>query len=176
MELLRNSHITIKPFDETHLAEFVRAVKESVNTVGQWMPWCTANYSMDEAHFWFNYCQHNIDHKIAYDLGIFLNSTGQLAGGISINRINRMDKIGNIGYWVRESLQHQGIASSAVDLIKEFGFQTLRLSRLEIIIIEDNHLSRKLAEKSGAEYEGIARNRLIHHEQPHDALVYSLIP
>jgi len=154
----------------------VTAVKESVETVGPWMPWCTPDYSLDEARFWFKYCQHNIEHKTAYDVGIFITETGQLAGGISINRINRMDNIGNIGYWVRESLQNKGIASAAIELIKTFGFQTLELTRLEILIMEENHISRKLAEKSGAKFECLARNRLIHNEQPTDALVYSLIP
>ncbi len=176
MELIKNSRITIKSFNETNLKEFVTAVKESVDTVGQWMPWCTAEYSMEEAQFWFKYCQSNIKHKTAYDVGIFLSETGQLAGGISINRINRMDMVGNIGYWVRESLQNQGIASEAIQLIKTFGFETLELTRLEILILEENHISQKLAEKSGAKLECLARNRLIHNARPTDAFVYSLIP
>lgn len=176
MDIIKNSTITIKPLTEEHLDEFVSAVRESADTVGKWLPWCTENYSIDEAQFWFKYCQLNIDNKSAYDLGIFLTSTGQLAGGISINRINRLDQIGAIGYWVRQSLQNQGIASEAVELIKTFGFETLGLTRLEIIVLEDNHISRRLAVKAGAEYECVARNRLIHHEQPTDALVYSLVP
>jgi len=176
MKIIKNALITINPFNETHLDEFVIAVKESANTVGQWMPWCTPEYSIEEAQLWFKYCRHNIERSIAYDVGIFLNETGQLAGGISINRINRMDMIGNVGYWVRESLQNQGIASAALELIKTFGFQSLGLTRLEIVILEENHISRRLAEKSGAKFECLARNRLLHNEQPTDALVYSLIP
>jgi ribosomal-protein-serine acetyltransferase len=176
METLQNNLVTIKPFEMSHLDEFVLAVRESVVTVGKWMPWCTADYSMDEARFWFNYCQLNIDNKSAYDLGIFLTSNGQLAGGISINRINRMDMIGSIGYWVRESMQNQGIASSAIELIKTFGFETLALTRLEIIILEDNFISKILAKKAGAKLECLARNRLVFKDKPSDALVYSLIP
>jgi ribosomal-protein-serine acetyltransferase len=176
METLKNNLITIKPFNDSHLDAFVVAVRESEKTVGQWMPWCTSDYSTDEARFWFKYCQLNIDNKSAYDLGIFLSSNGQLAGGISINRINRMDKIGVIGYWVRESMQNRGIASNATELIKTFGFDTLGLTRLEIIILEDNFISKKLAEKTGAKLECLARNRLVFKDKPSDALVYSLIP
>jgi ribosomal-protein-serine acetyltransferase len=176
METLKNSLVTIKPFNVSHLEKFVLAVRESEKTVGQWMPWCTSSYSIDEARFWFKYCQLNIDNKSAYDLGIFLSDNNQIAGGISINRINRIDKIGSIGYWVRESLQNKGIASNAVELIKTFGFETLGLSRLEIIILEDNIISQKLAEKSGAKLECMARNRLTFNDMPRDALVYSLIP
>jgi ribosomal-protein-serine acetyltransferase len=175
METLKNNLITIKPFNASHLDEFIVAVRESEKTVGQWMPWCTSDYSRDEARFWFKYCQLNIDNKSAYDLGIFLSSNGQLAGGISINRINRMDKIGVIGYWVRESMQNQGIASNAIELIKTFGFDTLGLTRLEIIILEDNFISKRLAEKTGAKLECLSRNRLIFKDKPSDALVYSLI-
>lgn len=176
MEALQNNLITIKPLDMSYLDEFVQAVQESSHTVGKWMPWCTTDYSRDEAQFWFNYCQLNIDNKSAYDLGIFLTSNDRLVGGISINRINRMDMIGSIGYWVRESMQNQGIASNAIELIKTFGFDSLDLTRLEIIILEDNFISKKLAEKTGAKLECLARNRLVFKDKPSDALVYSLIP
>jgi len=176
MEALQNNLITIKPLDMSYLDEFVQAVRESSNTVGKWLPWCTADYSRDEAQFWFNYCQLNIDNKSAYDLGIFLTSNDQFVGGISINRINRLDMIGTVGYWIRESMQNQGIASNAIELIKTLGFETLGLTRLELIILEDNFFSKRLAEKAGAKLECLARNRLVFKDKARDALVYSLIP
>ncbi|MBN4073842.1 GNAT family N-acetyltransferase [bacterium AH-315-E07] len=176
MKAIENSKLSLKPFDKNHVADFVKAVRESADTVGMWMSWCHAEYPEKEALSWFKACQNNIDNESAYDIGVFLIENDRLVGGISINEINRQNNIGNIGYWTRESFQHQGIASSAVELIKTFGFDTLGLTRLEIVILEDNIISRKVAEKSGAKFECIAQNRLIHNGQAMAAAVYSLVP
>jgi ribosomal-protein-serine acetyltransferase len=87
-----------------------------------------------------------------------------------------MHNTGNVGYWVRESVQRQGIATQAARTMARFGFETLHLTRLEIIAAEDNCPSRAVAEKLGATFECIARNRLYVRGEPLDAAVYSLIP
>jgi len=173
MKPIEDSIIRIKPYQEENLGDFIAAVRESEATVGEWLPWCHKKYSESEARTWFEICQHNLEKQSAYDLGIFLKSSDQLIGSIAINRIDREHKMGNIGYWVRESFQNQGIASKAVHLIKEFGFKTLGLNRLEIVILEDNHPSRAVAEKSGAQFEWVAKNRLIHKRLSKPAAIYS---
>jgi ribosomal-protein-serine acetyltransferase len=63
-----------------------------------------------------------------------------------------------------------------VRAIAHFCFNYLKLTRLEIVIAVENAPSRGVAEKVGATFECIARNRLVLHEHPIDAAVYSLIP
>jgi RimJ/RimL family protein N-acetyltransferase len=99
-----------------------------------------------------------------------------LYGGISINQINVKHNFGVVGYWVRTSCQRRGIATQAVKLISEFGFKELKLTRLEIVIAEANQASQGVAERAGAVYEGIARNRLMIREHPINAAVFSLVP
>ncbi len=173
---ISSKNIKLRPFVEADAIEFVAAVIESVKTVGLWMPWCHSEYTKEEANTWFDRCQKNIDEDIAYDIGIFSAIDDKLIGGISINQIDHTNKIGNIGYWVRESLQKQGYATGAVKLIESFGFNTLGLTRLELVILEKNMASRNVAEKLGATYECIAQNRLMHNERAMAAVVYSILP
>jgi ribosomal-protein-serine acetyltransferase len=77
---------------------------------------------------------------------------------------------------VRQSRQRQGVAAAAAQLVARFGFQRLGLVRIEIVTQLDNQPSRRTAEKTGAKFEGIARQRLCVREQPHDAAVYALVP
>jgi RimJ/RimL family protein N-acetyltransferase len=83
---------------------------------------------------------------------------------------------GNIGYWVRQSRQQQGVATRAVRTIAAYGFSCLELTRLEIVAAVDNGPSRAVAEKVGAVFECVARNRLIVNGHPVAAAVYSLTP
>jgi len=61
-------------------------------------------------------------------------------------------------------------------MMSQFGFQELNLLRIEIVAIDSNTASNLAARKSGAHFEGFARNKLIMHGVPHTAAVYSLIP
>ena len=170
---ISNSEIILQPFRTEHISDFVVAVRESA---GVWMPWSHKHYSEQETTEWFESCQSNIEDKTAYDIGIFMVKENYFAGGISINQIKQHSNSGNVGYWVRRSLRNQGIALQAVELIKDFGFNTLSLTRLEIVVLTENMVSRRIAEKSGAKFECIAENRLIHNGEARPATVYSLVP
>jgi RimJ/RimL family protein N-acetyltransferase len=86
-----------------------------------------------------------------------------------------MYKIGNVGYWIRADATGKGYASAAAKLCAEFGFIDLQLNRIEIVAAKDNIASLKVAEKTGAAKECLARNRLIVGDKVHDAFIYSLI-
>jgi ribosomal-protein-serine acetyltransferase len=166
----------IRPYVDADIEPFVAAARESVETVGAWMPWCVASYQPEDAKAWFDECAASLSARSAYDMGIFAADGTTLYGGIAVNQINWRWNLGNIGYWVRQSCQRRGIALRAVRAIAHFGFSYLKLTRLEIIVAVENAPSRGVAEKVGATFECIARNRLVLHEGPIDAAVYSLIP
>jgi ribosomal-protein-serine acetyltransferase len=176
MEPISNKRIILKPLNIENLDDFLEAIRESEKSVGAWLTWWKKGYSVNEAKDWFDSRVAEINAKKSYNIGIFQKDDDRFVGGISINHIDTENRIGSIGYWwIRESFQNQGIASTAVNLIKDFGFNTLGLVRLEIVILEDNAASRKVAEKCGAKLECIAKNRLIHKGKPGAAALYSLI-
>lgn len=109
-------------------------------------------------------------------MGLFCAVTGQLLGGAGINQLSPHHRYGNIGYWVRQSRQGQGIAQQAVALLRDFGFQRLGLFRLEIVMGVGNTASEAVAIAAGATFECRARNRIFLHDQPIDTYIYSLVP
>ena len=173
--VISNEKITIRVLQKEDATEFSVAVLESTDTVGKWMPWCHRGYRELDALQWIESCRASYENNLAYDLGLF-SSENHFIGSIAINQINCRYGIGNIGYWVRESCQNRGYATEAVSLIKQYGFDVLKLNRLEILVLEDNLPSRAVAEKSGAILECIAQNRLVHNGVSMAAAVYSLVP
>jgi len=181
MEPLVGDGLCIRPYRDEDAPQFVAAVRESTASVGLWMPWCHPDYSLDEALAWFALCRSNMENRLAWDVGIFSahETTGGASvfhGGIGINQISRLYNYGNLGYWIRASSQGRGLAARAARMMARYGFGELGLTRLEIVAIEDNHASRRTAEKAGASFECVARNRLVLHGEPRDAAVYSLVP
>jgi RimJ/RimL family protein N-acetyltransferase len=81
----------------------------------------------------------------------------------------------NLGYWVRTSAAGRGVASAATVLIAHYGLQVVGLKRIEILADVENLASQRVAEKAGAMREGRLRNRLFHHHEVHDGVLFSLI-
>lgn len=175
LELI-DGRLRLRPWQDHDAAGLYRAVHESMASVGQWLPWCRAEYAHDDATAWVEHCQVGWHAGEHFALPVFDASTGELLGGTGLNQLDRLHRSANLGYWIRQSRQREGIASAAAVLVARFGFEQLGLIRIEIIIQPDNHPSRRTAEKVGAKFEGIARHRLWVHEQPRDAAVYALVP
>lgn len=175
MASLISNGFCLRLFNDADALSFVAAVRESVSTVGPWMPWCHADYSEEEARAWFKICESNFACMQAVDLGIF-TAEGMLCGSIGVNQINPQANMANLGYWVRQSMQRRGIASRAVHVMADFAFTRLGLTRLEIIAAEGNAASRRTAQSAGALFECIARNRMVVNGKPQAAVVYSLVP
>ncbi len=173
--VVNGSNISIRTFCETDVVPFYDAAIESVEHMHEFMPWCHPDYSIEESESWVTSRKKAWDCGDEYSFVIESANKSELLGGVAINQINKIHKIGNIGYWVRKKALNNGYASEAVSLIMRFGFKTLKLNRLEIVTLPNNTASNKVANRVGAKYEGILHSRLIVHGKPLDACIYSLV-
>lgn len=167
--------VTIRPFENADVPQMFNAVRESIPELSPWLPWCRSDYTQDETANFIHARPQAWASEEEYSFAIVDTETKMLLGGIGLNRINRRDLTGNIGYWVRTSETRQGVGSTAVRLIAQFGFKEVGLQRLEIMAAIENIASQRTAAKAGARREGILRKRLLLAGQPHDAALFSLI-
>ncbi len=93
-----------------------------------------------------------------------------------MHHLDEQTHSGQLGYWVTVGHQHQGIAQQALRRLIDWAWQTLDLIRLEIVTHPNNVASQKVALACGAQYEGLARNKIYLRQTPQDGLVYALIP
>lgn len=173
---LRDEAVWVRPWHTQNPAQLRDAVQESLVSVGRWQPWCHAGYDLEEATAWIEHCRQGWLSGADFSLAVCDASSGELVGGIGMNQLNRQHRSANMGYWMRASRQGQGLTTRAAALLAQFGFETMQLIRIEIVAEPDNLPSRRVAEKLGAEFEAIARQRLWIHDQPRDAAVYALLP
>ena len=176
MSTLVDGKILVRPLVADDAAAMHGAVRSSLAAVGRWLSWCHPGYCLADAQQWIAICQTNWATDEDTEFGIFDAHTGEFLGGVGINQLNHVNNFANLGYWVRSSCACQGVATTAARLVGEFGFEQRRLSRLEIVALVENMPSRRVAEKLGARFEGIARQRVIHAGEPGDAAIYGLVP
>ena len=175
MEPLFAGDICLRPFEKRDVPAFVEAVRESHATVGRWMNWCRSDYSIADAEIWFALAGKNLQEGTAYEVGVFTADGKILLGGVGLNQFNRHHNFCNLGYWVRESRQGQGVATRASRALAEFGFRELKLARIEIVVAQGNLSSQRVAQKIGASFECVARKRLVIAGRSQAAAVYSLV-
>jgi len=171
-----SSQITVRPFTPADTESFFAAVRESVESLSYWLPWCTLDYSREQAAAWMAFCERVWQERSEFPLGIFETSTGKVIGGTGINHLRPESRMGNLGYWVGEPYRGRGVAGAAARMAADIGFVDLGLMRLEILALVSNTASQRVAAKLGAVRECEARNRLYFQGAPADAVVYSLIP
>lgn len=57
----------------------------------------------------------------------------------------------------------------------QFGFQHLRLRRIEATCHPENHASARVLQKAGLTYEGLMRSHLFVREVSQDSLLYATV-
>jgi ribosomal-protein-serine acetyltransferase len=173
---LAEGTLLLRPWRPEDAPALIEAVHESLESVGRWLPWCHAGYDLEEARAWVAHCRDGWTADEHFAFGIFDRDSGALIGSVGLNQRNRVHRRAALGYWVRQSRQGRGIAWRAARRAARFGFQALGLVRIEIVMLPDNHASRRTAELAGARFEAVARHRLWVRDQARDAAVYALLP
>jgi RimJ/RimL family protein N-acetyltransferase len=150
------------------------AVRESLPELKPWMDWAEETYDVELARAWIGAQAQSREAGRAFEF-LVTGPDGTILGACGINRISPPPlRLANVGYWIRSSVSGRGIACDAVRRLAHWALSSTRLNRLEIVVAVGNYRSRRVAEKVGAQFEGILRARLWT-RGPQDAFMYSLI-
>ncbi len=173
---LTDGKILLRPYKKNDIDGLHQATLASLNELILWMPWAHKGYPLAASRFWIKSTLKKWKDGREYNFAICDVVNGGYLGGAGINEINIMNKCANLGYWVRSDRTGQGIALAATKLLAKWGFDVLKLNRIEIHVAADNVRSLRVAEKAGAKREGVLRNKMLLEGKIHDSVIHSLIP
>ena len=168
--------VRLRPYCAGDSSNVFEASVESFRDVGKFLSWCHSGYTIEESANWIKSCGESWDNGSACEFAIFDSGNGRYLGGCGLNHINHVDRIANLGYWVRTSATGRSVAPESALLLARFAFRELNLHRVEIVAAIENLKSQRVAEKTGAKREGVLRNRVMISGIPRDAVVFSLVP
>jgi N-acetyltransferase len=103
--------------------------------------------------------------------------TNQVAGCTRLAEISWKDERGQIGWtWLGRDFQGTGLNKEMKFLILSYGFDVLKLNRIELKADERNLQSRKALLSIGAKQEGILRQHMkIHNGYIRNTVFYSIL-
>lgn len=91
-----------------------------------------------------------------YTFGITWAETDQLLGAMGVHPKFEHDRA-EIGYWMGKPHRSKGYTSHALKRVIQFGFETLKLNRIQADYYVFNPASRRVMEKAGMTFESLRR-------------------
>lgn len=96
-----------------------------------------------------------------FDWAVVLRENGKMIGTCGFASIDTANNCAQIGYVLNPAYHRRGLAFEAASEVIRFGFEELKLHRIEARFMEGNEPSRKLMEKLGMRFEGYAADSML---------------
>jgi RimJ/RimL family protein N-acetyltransferase len=164
----------IRPYATGDAEALCDAVLESRERLAQWMDWAHPAYALADSRTWVEASVQKFAAGSEYNFVIEAQS-GRFLGGCGLNDLVADSPRANLGYWVRDSSARVGVATAAARELAHWAWANTKLVRLEVLVVVGNVASLRVAEKLGAQREGVLRRRVAARGALHDAVMHSLI-
>jgi RimJ/RimL family protein N-acetyltransferase len=168
--------IAIRPLLADDADALHAAVRASLPTLSQWLPWATQDYDLARSEAWIAHCSAAREAGTEHHFGVFDADNDALIGGVGLNHRIPAHRSAHLGYWVADAARGRGVAVAAARQAARFGFDVLGLQRIAILVQPENRASLRVAVKLGAVCEGVTRHAIVVADRPHDAVLFSLLP
>lgn len=168
--------LEIRPLREGDGAELHEAKKESWSKLSKVFLWASGAPDADMDEIYARKAQADYVLRRDFNLVGIDCATGRPVLYAGIHAHNWGLREFQIGYWVRESAQGQGLAKEAANALVRYTFKQLAANRLVMCHVAGNEASRKIITSLGFEFEGVRKNSLLFAgNQVRDALWYSRV-
>jgi ribosomal-protein-serine acetyltransferase len=168
-----DQHIKLELIREDHSQAIFDLIDKNRTHLREWLSFVDNMQTVEVAENFVNGTMQR--NKEETEFAFVIVEDNKLIGRIGIYKINRQDKIGEIGYWLASDAQGKGIITKACRLLIDFCFSALQLNRIEIKCGTENHKSKAIPERLGFKKEGVMREGELLHETFIDLNLYSLL-
>lgn len=170
-----DDEVSLRLFNIDDAEEFHNLIINSKFYLKEWLGWLDYTKSVeDTAQYIISRCNEHVEYG-GYPQSFAIISNGEIAGTIGFNEIHKSNKIGVVGYWLGEKYQGKGIMSKALKALINYGFNDLKLNRIEIRVAVENKKSKALPERFGFKEEGTLRQVEWLYDHYVDHVIYGLL-
>ena len=158
MPTLKTERLTLRPMRVADAEEMYRYAKRSdVTEYLLWYPHASQSYTEN----YLRYIEHRYRIGDFYDWAVVENQSERMIGTCGFTRFDCPHNIGEIGYVLSPEVHGKGFGTEAASRVLAFGFEELRLHRIEVKFMEGNVASLRVAEKLGMKFEGYRRDGML---------------
>lgn len=152
---LTTERLILRPYRLEDAAELQRLIGE--RDIVSTMTNVPHPYEDGMAEEWIGGRKESFEQGKTIDLAITQREDGFFIGGISLMDIDRQSERAEIGYWIGKPYWQKGYGTEAAKSIVKYGFETLRLNRINGRHFVRNPASGRILKKIGMKHEGRQR-------------------
>ena len=98
---------------------------------------------------------------------------GEVAGSIAVTpQIEPNNEDGELGYWLAEKYWNNGIATSAIRKMVDYGFETFDIRKIYATPFIENKASQRVLIKSGFKLESDSKVTIVKNNEEYDVFVF----
>ena len=142
--------------------------------VAKYVLW-EAHRSIGESRAYLRYMLRKYRNTEPASWGIELKSSGRIIGTIGFMWIQSDNAAAEVGYSLARAQWGKGIMTEALQAVIAYGFNSLRLNRIEAIHEPENPASGAVMRKCGMQFEGRLRQKLCNKGRYADVDMYAIL-
>ncbi|WP_342078351.1 GNAT family protein [Yoonia sp. SS1-5] len=159
---IETERLTLRPPQHGDFRAWSTLRRDSEDFLRMWEPtWAPDHLSRKAFTNRVYWAQRSIANGTAMPLFLIRRTDDMLVGAITLDNIRRGPaQAGTTGYWIGAPYARQGYMREAIAAVVHHAFTVLDISRVEAGCLPENEPSRRLLEKCGYKYEGVAQSYL----------------
>src|SRR5687768_5508786 len=158
-ETLHSGDLECVPISTDLVGAMHEAISASGQDLSRWMLWWKPDFAEDETRQFVEFCEGAWASGTHYEFAVRTPDFAY-AGSCGLTSVDRGAGTANLAYWTRSDSAGRHVASRAARLVAAWGVSRLGLRRIEVSMATANIASRRVAERSGAIFEGVLRSRV----------------
>lgn len=171
-EKIVTARLVIEPTQPSHASGLWEVIESSLPELLPWMSWA-ADSSPANVERFIQEAQRGRQEKSGWAFTILHDDCP--VGVVGLNSHKPLLAMAELGYWIGTSVAGRGLTTEAASAVVDWGFDVMRLHRIELRASPDNMGSVRVAEKIGFRREGIARLACRGSEGWHDIILFGLL-
>jgi len=146
----------------TDYIPWITTRREGAEFLKPWEPIRARDYNARSSFYHrIHWANRAANAETAFPFMIIRREDNSLLGALTLDNVRYGPaKAGTVGYWIGPEHARNGYMHEALNMVTEFAFKRLDLSRIEAACLPENEASRGLLEKAGFKYEGVAQSYL----------------
>lgn len=173
MKINIDNDLYLKTLDMSDVDYRFKVIEENRTFLRQWLGWLDRILTVKDLENYTNGCIQEEKNKEAYTFGIYYNNI--FVGVISIKDISYSNKKAEIGYWLEEKSNGNGIMTRSCKVILDYCFNELNLNRVQILVATENYQSQAIPKKLNFEKEGMLKDNECLYGKYIDNYIYCML-
>ena len=169
-----NENTYLRPLQISDAEDIFNTIDSQREYLGRWLPFVESTRSIADSEEFINSVIGVPDNKTEFLFVIIADN--KFAGLAGFKESDSRNLKTEIGYWLSVPYQGMGIMTESVKRLCDFGFDTLKMNRIQIKCAVGNIRSSNIPKKLGFQFEGTQRDgERVSEGEFRDIEIYSLL-